>query len=42
MDWFYNNIDNPVCQTPLKIKKTSAPAAKAGFQYNEEGIMAIM
>lgn len=42
MNWFYENIDNPVCQTPLRVKKQKGTAPQSGFQYNEEGIMMIM
>lgn len=40
--WFYENIENPICNEPLRVKKQGAGAASKGaFQPSEEGIMMI-
>ena len=40
--WFYENIDNPVLQTPLPKVKKQGQGKSEGFKVNEEGMMMIM
>lgn len=31
MNWFYENIDNPICNEPLRVKKQSTNNSGNGF-----------